>query len=368
MDKKLFDSMREQMEPGPEVRAALTEKLAQPVKKRPVPWMKYGAIAACAALVIGGFSVYSLRQNPELWILLTHDFHRDYFDATHLHSYVTVDGLTGTVTESAAVTTDTGTGGTETDPSTGDLPNRYDAPSGALPGGAYVGDAPVQEEAANAYQNLMDRFNGAYPDWYGGAYIDDTATLVVCLVESEDPGDKTLELQVLDWAGGPASRVAFTDVKYSLNYLKGLMDQLNALPEADPACREFMASWGIDEKANRIELTLTDVVDHILAILAELDPEDDAIYVQVGQRAVLTQGEDPVRHDVTTPGGVAVPDDEDLTAVEPWGDDLSGAHYDVQNLPAQLPQSKQPAVTQSAPEKNTPARTEDASTAGYFPG
>ena len=46
MDKELFDSMQKQMAPSPEVRAALSEKLAQPVKKRPVPWMKYGAVAA----------------------------------------------------------------------------------------------------------------------------------------------------------------------------------------------------------------------------------------------------------------------------------------------------------------------------------
>ena len=43
MNHELFTNMQKQMVPSPEVRAALTEKLAQPVKKRPVPWRKYGA-------------------------------------------------------------------------------------------------------------------------------------------------------------------------------------------------------------------------------------------------------------------------------------------------------------------------------------
>ena len=63
MNKELFDSMQKQMTPSPQVRAALTEQLAQPAKKRPTPWMKYGAVAACAALVLlgagGGGLVYS---------------------------------------------------------------------------------------------------------------------------------------------------------------------------------------------------------------------------------------------------------------------------------------------------------------------
>ena len=58
MNKELFDSMRKQMTPSPEIRAALSETLAQPTKKRPVPWKKYTALAACAALVVGAFTVY----------------------------------------------------------------------------------------------------------------------------------------------------------------------------------------------------------------------------------------------------------------------------------------------------------------------
>ncbi len=397
MNKELFDSMQKQMTPSPQVRAALTEQLAQPAKKRPTPWMKYGAVAACAALVIGVYAVYQAGK-PE--------------GKAALHSYVTVDDLTGFVPENATTATggsegavrDQDTGMTPEDltaamldagytqeeideyqsigyqmtwanwwkfvhqqeNSEGDDPFNLDdlkvfsqkelyvstgalpAPNtGDLPGGAYIGDAPSQEEALNAYEELMDRFNGVYPDWYGGAYIDSSGWLVVQLVEDKDPADKSLELQVLDWTG--SDQVMFSSCKYSLAQLKELMDQLNALPGQDMKFRDVMAGWGINEEANRIELTLTQVYDPILVVLAELDPDDDAIYVQVGQRATADVGtEDPAVHHVM-PGGVPVPDDEDLAAVEPWYD---GAHYDVEDLP----QQKLPAFgVDSAPEEDSNA-------------
>lgn len=405
MNRELFDSMQKQMNPSPQVRAELSEKLAQAPKKRPVPWMKYGAVAACAALVIGAFTVYQAGKP------------RDYplISKVPIHSYVTVDGPGGYVQEN----TTTATGGSEgavrdadmgmtlqdleqamldvgytqeeideyqsigyqmtwanwwkfvhqQENSEGDDPFNLDslkvfsqkelyvhtgalpAPNtGDLPGGAYIGDAPSQEEALNAYEELMDRFNGVYPDWYGGAYIDSSGWLVVQLVEDKDPADKSLELQVLDWTG--SDQVMFSSCKYSLAQLKELMDQLNALPGQDMKFRDVMAGWGIDEKANRIELTLTQVNDPILVVLAELDPDDDAIYVQVGQRAstdaVVKEGEEPVSYDVM-PGGATVPDDEEPIAEEPWYD---GAHYDVEDLP----QQKLPAFgVDSAPEEDTGA-------------
>lgn len=333
MNQELFDSMQKQMTPSPEIRAALSEKLAQPAKKRPVPWMKYGAVAACAALVIGAVSVYNLHQ----------DHHNDLRRTLKLHSYVTMEGAAGYVTEAA--TNDTGTGGIE-----------------VLPGGAYIGDAPVQAGAED-YQKLMDHFNGTLPDWYGGAYLDSSGWLVVQLVEDKDPGDKSLELQVLDWTG--SDNVMFSSCKYSLAQLKELMNRLNALPDEDMKFRDVMAGWGIDEEANRIELTLTQIYEPLLSVLAELDPDDDAIYVQVGQRAshdldedVRTDSaktEDPaVYHAV--PGGATVPDDEDLIADEPYYYEgvRDGAHYDVEDLP----QQKLPAFgVDSVPEEDTSAFT-----------
>ena len=404
MDKELFDSMQKQMAPSPEVRAALSEKLAQPVKKRPVPWMKYGAVAACAVLAVG---VLGASRYPS-WEHILQNFRPSILE-TKLHSYVMAVDVTGSIPENAT----TATGGSEgsdqdmgmtpqdleqamldagytqeeideyqsigyqmtwanwwkfvhqQENSEGDDPFNLDslkvfsqkelyvhtgalpAPNtGDLPGGAYIGDAPSQEEALNAYEELMDRFNGVYPDWYGGAYIDSSGWLVVQLVEDKDPADKSLELQVLDWTG--SDQVMFSSCKYSLAHLKELMDRLNALPGQDMKCGDVMAGWGINEEANRIELTLTQVYDPILVVLAELDPDDDAIYVQVGQRATADVGtEDPaVRH--VMPGGVPVPDDEDLAAVEP---------YYVEELPGKLPKEEQrPATNVEAPAYDPDAK------------
>jgi hypothetical protein len=407
MSKELFGSMNKQMTPSPQVRAALSEKLAQPVKKRPVPWKKYTALAACAALVIGAFSLHSYGQEDGQWMFFLRSFHRDVIE-TKLHSYVTVDDLTGFVSENAT----TATGGSEgsdqdmgmtpedltaamldvgytqdevdeyqsigyqmtwanwwkfvhqQENSEGDDPFNLDdlklfsqkelyvrtgalpAPNtGDLPGGAYIGDIPVQVGAED-YQKLMEHFNGTYPDWYGGAYLDESGRLVVQLVEDKDPGDKSLELQVLDWTG--SDQVMFSSCKYSLAQLKELMDQLNALPGQDMKCGDVMAGWGINEEANRIELTLTQVNDHILSVLARLDPDDDAIYVQVGQRATADVGtEDPAVYHVM-PGGVPVPDDEDLAAVEPC--------Y-VEELPGKLPKEEQrPATNVEAPAYDPDAK------------
>lgn len=331
MNKELFDSMQKQMTPSPQVRAALSEKLAQPVKKRPVSWKKYGALAACAALVIGAIGA---TRTPT-WEIIVHNFQRDPIELT-MHSYVTVDGPIGYIQENAA-TNDTGTGAAE-----------------ILPGGAYVGDVPVQEGAED-YQKLMDHFDGYYPNWYGGAYIDSSGWLVVHLVESEDPGDKSLELQVLDWTG--SDNVMFSSCKYSLAHLNQLMDRLNRIPTTHPYQAEYFAGWGIDEEYNRIVVSLTEAEPVSLSVLAGLDPDDDAIYVQVGQRAAFdnASAEDPaVSHAV--PGGVTVPDDEDLIADEPYYDGVrDGAHYDVEDLP----QQKQPAFveTDSVPEEDASAST-----------
>lgn len=361
MNHEVFSNMQKQLTPSPEVRAALSEKLAQAPKKRPVPWIRYGAAVACAALVIGAFPLYQAMQPKE----------------RPLHSYVMVEGAGESALEQSV---DTGggaedySGDTYTD-AVEILPERDQAPSGAisvpntgaLPGGAYIGDVPVQE-GAEAYEKLAPYIRPR-PDWYGGAYLNDSGWLVVQLVEDKDPGDKSLELQVLDWAD--SEYVMFSSCKYSLAHLTELMDRLNALPGADPACRDVMASWGVDEEANRIELTLTQVNDHILSILGSLDPDDDAIYVQVGQRATANVGGEDVRTDSANTEAPAVyhairdgdtapvPDSEDLIADEPVYD---GAPYDVEELPQELPQEKRPAFveTDSVPE-------EDVNTSSWFP-
>ena len=107
--------------------------------------------------------------------------------------------------------------------------NTGEAPE--LPGGAYVSD---QGEAIMAYQNLTDRFKAdygpdKYPEWYGGAYIDERVGLVVNIAQGYEPEDKELFFQIQEWAG--SDRVSFGSSRESLNYLRFLQDRALAAME-----------------------------------------------------------------------------------------------------------------------------------------
>lgn len=365
MNKNCIDSMRKQMVPSPESRAALLKKLAQVPQRRKVPLRRYAALAACAALAVGILPLYHAIFNHNDIAIAKKEILQSETQGP-FHSYVMADN-TQYIAENA---TETGAGAEDKYTSllgTRDSgANPLPAPNtGDLPGGAYVGDAPVQEEAADAYQKLMDRFSGEYPDWYGGAYTDDNDTLVVCLVGAQDPGDKSLEMQVLNWTDN--GRVSFTDVKYSLSHLTKLMDELNRLPDADMKYGDVMAGWGINEEANCIELTLTQVYDPLLSVLARLDPDDDAICVQIGQRAVRDEAvctdsaktEEPsvyhVLPGVVSAPGTVIDEGKDVIAEEPVYD---GAHYDLKQLPEELPEDKRPA-TQVSPGRDSCYAPED---------
>ena len=365
MNKELFDSMQKQMTPSPQVRAALTEQLAQPAKKRPTPWMKYGAVAACAALVIGVYAVYQAGK-PE--------------GKAALHSYVTVDDLTGVVPENAT----TATGGSEGgDQDTGMTPedltaamldagytqeeideyqsigyqmtwakwwkfhrqseesgertleallefsreeglavNTGEAPE--LPGGAYVSD---QGEAIMAYQNLTDRFKAdygpdKYPEWYGGAYIDERVGLVVNIAQGYEPEDKELFFQIQEWAG--SDRVSFGSSRESLNYLRFLQDRaLAAMEELGLA-----AGCGINEETGMVELTLPEADEEALWQLARLDPTNAILVIVARTAATDGPAEEPVQETpsvshIIQPGGTpevpdnAIADEDGVLAWEP---------------------------------------------------
>ena len=239
MNKELFVSMREQMRPSEEARAALEEKLAAPWKKR-VPAGRYAAIAACLAAVIAAAPAYNfIRDSLEIGIDPGPGDRRT--EITEPHSYVLADELGCWPAENTATgNTDAGSGDQDQDLTPGELTdnmleagfsredadgylalgwqmtwakwwkfhrqseesgdrtlealldfsreeglavNTGEAPE--LPGGAYVSD---QGEAIMAYQNLMDRFKAdygpdKYPEWYGGAYIDERAGLVVNIAQ-----------------------------------------------------------------------------------------------------------------------------------------------------------------------------------------
>lgn len=282
---ELFASMKEQMNPSLQVRAELRAALSRPVKaKRSINWTAMAAAAACLTLALCALPQLNARA-PK-------------------HSFTTTDQpFSSMETQKRPVDGDSGTGS-----------------PGAMPGGAYFGDVPVQQ-GAEAYLLLQAALGVELPDWYGGAYVDATGHLTVLLVESQDPGDKSLELQVLEWTNNAS--VAFSSAKYSLAHLNGLMASLNGVMDG----YDGPSTWGLNEVANRIDLDVpTPLSDALLEELAKLDPDDDAISVRVYEGSVLDlQQKGPAPTEQPVP--VVIGDDVD--------GDPSGYHHDTQ--PAELP-------------------------------
>ena len=383
MNKELFASMREQMSPSGEARAALSEKLTTP-RKKSAPVKQYVAVAACAAVVVAAVPVYRVLQNYLKWKVIEDGFQTDVIlEITAPHSYVLAsdagacwpEDTTATENSIAAGSSDEDQGmtpGELTDnmleagftqedvdaylasgwqmtwakwwkfyhlseesgnrtlealldfsQSEGLAVNTGEAPV-EIPGGAYVGDAPDQSEAIMAYQNLMDRFKmdygpDRYPEWYGGAYIDGHASLIVNIVEQYEPEEKDLYFQIWDWAG--SSRVAFGGSRLSLNQLRELQDKTVAAMQA----LGLPVGCGVNEETGQVELTLPEVNDAALWKLAELDPAGTAILVTVSQAPSIDLAEEPalvepaVSHTVQPGGAIEDFDEDNAIAYEPQG-------------------------------------------------
>ncbi len=328
---ELFRKMQDELSPSEEAENKLRERLktAKPhkISVRPV----YVAAAACLAIIaIAVPTVLHLAHSTE-------------DNTVKLHSYE-VSGTTGTstFTDDTAVA-DTGAGGIITDDITDDIAEddleveteetateadsnlekestqptittdvtedwedteaESDEPDPSVD--IDIEDMEIdiaaeepaydQDEALMAYLNLMSNFAATYgedryPDWYGGAYIDNDnllesgggasigkSPLVVMIAEGSTDDEKALCIEVCEIAG--TYSIVFSDAKYNLNYLRELQKKVEALPEL-----EGLSWWGCgsDERNNRVELTVPSVDDALLAALAELDPDDDAIHVIAG--------------------------------------------------------------------------------------
>lgn len=372
MNKELFASMQAQMVPSGAARAALEEKLAAPRRER-VPAGRYAVLAACLAAVVAAAPVYNfIRDSREV----SGDRPAEI---TEPHSYVLAEELDCWPAENTATgNTDAGNGDQDQDMTPGELAdnmleagfrqedvdaylasgwqmtwakwwkfyhqseeggertlealldfsreeglavNTGEAPE--MPGGAYVG--VDQGEAVAAYQNLMDRFKAdygpdKYPEWYGGAYIDENAGLIVNIAEGYEPEDKELYFQIQDWAG--SGRVGFGSSRESLNYLRFLQDRaMEAMEELG-----LPAGCGINEETGMVELTIPEAGQEALWKLAELDPTGSILVIVARTAAADGPAEEPVQEapsvsHVIQPGGTPeVPDGtiEDENGVIAW--------------------------------------------------
>jgi hypothetical protein len=318
MNHDLYRAMQNQLSPSQQAREQLSQRLAQTSPRPRRAGWKYASLAACAVLVIAAYPVYRTLHPP----------------VQPLHSYVTIENDSFSTTTTTETTEDSGddtavAGAIEskdnieispenTPASTDDtgFTQAEIADSSASPEDSLTSDIPVQERALNAYYNLMDYFQSHYgsdnyPDWYGGAYLDGSE-LVVNIVSPYGLESKDLFLQIYDWAGD--DRISFGETAYSLSYLRQLQNSVD----------DAMLSLGLDfdsgvnEETGQLELTLSQVTDEALAALAQLDPKDDAILVQVGGVNATTA------QDTTVDSYVA--ENADTS-------DLDGADYSICELP-----------------------------------
>ena len=151
-----------------------------------------------------------------------------------------------------------------------------------------IGDVSVDEAASNQYDRLLRGMGmhgeGAadYPGWFAGAWIDhggyydSPAVLTVAIVDSLRTPE--LEAEITGWCG---AGVVFQSAKYSHGFLDGLMDPVTkALDGTGLDC-----GIGVDVVSNCLGVDIYSsgepIPDTVLAQLARLDPEGDAIRVRL---------------------------------------------------------------------------------------
>lgn len=301
-------------------------------------WKAVAACAACAVLVLGAYPAYQAAHPP-------------------LHSYTVLEGG-GMTTQGDVKAPAGGTFG-----------------PGIIPGGAYVGDnkwetgidgteytapgqdAPLQEKAAAQYDALMK--NGGIsdtasnPDWYGGAWIDNSfypeAKLAVAIVDGFRTDE--LEARIEEWCGG---EVVFKDAKYALAYLYALQDLVtDALTGGNDA---LSCGIGVDVTENCLGVDIysdgKDIPKEVLAKLAQFDPDGDAIRVRLFTGKVDTLTDETVKGPAPAP---AAPDEQPVPAVIKDGDQI----YHGEDAPADaIPGGASPVgeLPQAKGEDIQPAR------------
>ncbi len=229
-------------------------------------WKILAACAACAALIAAAYPIYRAAHPA-------------------LHDYTVMEG--GSLTTQGDVKAPAGSGADAPAPAPSEAYVGGDAGQEGIDG-AYYGvpgqDAPAQEAAMEQYDNFwrnlgLSYAEGEYPEWCSGVWIDNSyqpeARLAVAIVD----GFRTpeLEAQIVSGCGG---EVIFKDVKYTWAHLKGLMEQVVELLDGTGLC----CGIGVDGEANCLGVDLYSdqaIPDEILAELARLDPDGDAIRVRV---------------------------------------------------------------------------------------
>ena len=285
-------------------------------------WKALAACAACAALALGAYPAYQAAHPP-------------------LHDYAVMEGAGGGTLETdldEAVKAPAGGPAADSDSApeaTMEIAGGCDAGAASIYNEqgkestksdidgtmdrAPAPDIPVQG-AALWYDALLSAYRlEENPEWYGGAWIAGDRLLAVAIVD----GFRTPALEAeIQEAAGAGAVLRFSTVKYSMEFLNGLMEPaVRALEDTD-----LCAGVGVNVMDNCLDVDLYSgsaaVPNSVLAALAHLDPDGDAIRVRVFTGTISAYDEtamkDPVSADskaIATPSpGSAQPAAEYSTA------------------------------------------------------
>lgn len=241
-------------------------------------WKTLAASAACAALVLAAWPMAAMEAGKK-------------DAAPGLHAYVVMEGAGGAQERSEAAPKAPAEGAAPDYAADGDGPVLGAAvpgdggemgkenTAGDVDGERYwSGERPVQE-AALWYDALVHAMGlEDFPQWYGGAWIAEDRLLAVAIVD----GLRTPELEnEIKEAAGEGAVLRLSTVKYSMEFLNGLMEPAGqALEGTGLSC-----GIGVDVAANCLGVDLYggsgSVPEGVLARLADLDPDGDAIRVRV---------------------------------------------------------------------------------------
>ena len=300
-----------------------------PAQRPRARWTGWAACAACAALVLFGWQGWRMTQmsgTAEAYSQTCDDAQevteQESADADEglsaalepapaavlvqrpgLHDYVLIEGAGGGVQVTAGgQNRNSGADGAAEEPvlSAG-LPadgadvygpayNTEDAPveAGVPEPAAAPAELPIidQQGAIQQYWNLLqhggiNEAEGDYPAWFGGVWLDndwpDNVSRLTVAV-TEDSCTEALTAKIQEWCGGTGD-VQICMVKYSLAYLEDVKDEVCALFDQYGWLPSVIDA---NEVIGRVEVTLFGMPsDDVLAALAALDPEGDAIYIEV---------------------------------------------------------------------------------------
>lgn len=293
MNNPRFAAMRAQLGPSAEAEEALRRRLTERAPRRRSRW-QYLTAAACAALLLCAYPVYRGMTAPPQ------------------HSYVLIGPGDSFATGDSYSAEENVSTPEDAPVDTSPVPDPSPGPE----------SKPYEGEGLEAYQSLLSHFGGAlypsYPDWYGGTYLNDEGRLVVFTVTGSTP-DLPEALQ------GSAVVLLENRARYSYAYLLSLQEQVvDAMLDLG-----IFAGCGVDVEANRLYLAIREVNREALTLLAELDPEDDAIYVEITPYPATITEDRPAsdavseQHDIESPvlyfgdPDAPVPNEDDAIAYEP---------------------------------------------------